>query len=220
MAQDPSPAGRLRVGHRERDAVAAILQDAAADGRLSLDELDQRLDHALQAKTYAELDPLVADLGVDLPSMGLGLSQPAVQGPPPAGFSREDPLRLGGGMSSDKRTGVWRVPPFLLINQGVGGVVVNCLEAEPAAPVIEVEVVGGTGSILLVLPDGWAADDDRLAKSWGSKSVQVPREPAPGQPKLVLRGSLGMGSFKVRPANPLERRRLVKQTTRRHRAGS
>ena len=71
MAQDPSPAGNIRIGHRERDAVAAVLQEAAGDGRLSMAELDDRLEAALQAKTYADLDPLVADLSVELPSRTL-----------------------------------------------------------------------------------------------------------------------------------------------------
>ena len=70
-----------------------------------------------------------------------------------------------------------------------------------AAELIEIEVIGGAGSIVLVLPDGWAVDTDRLAKAWGSKSVKVEREPAPGKPLLMIYGSLGMGSFKVRPAN-------------------
>jgi hypothetical protein len=56
-------------------------------------------------------------------------------------------------------------------------------------------VIGGAGSIVLVLPDGWAADADRLHK--GSKSVKVPRDPAPGKPLLVIYGSLGLGSFKA-----------------------
>jgi hypothetical protein len=51
MAQDLPPAGHIRIGHRERDAVAAVLQEAAGDGRLSMAELDDRLEAALQAKT-------------------------------------------------------------------------------------------------------------------------------------------------------------------------
>ena len=208
MAQDPSPAGRIRVGDRERDAVAAVLQEAAADGRLSMAELDDRLDAALQAKTHADLDPLVADLSVELPSQHLG-RQSQTQRPRSAGYSREDPLRLDGGMSSEKRRGVWTMPPFILINQGVGSVKLNCLEATPAAELIEIEVIGGAGSIVLVLPDGWAVDADRLSKSWGSKAVKVPREPAPGKPLLVIYGSLGMGSLKVRPPNRLDQRRIA-----------
>ncbi len=212
MAQDPSPASNIRVGHRERDAVAALLQEAAGDGRLSMDELDDRLEAALQAKTFADLDPLVADLTDEPPSRTLSSGQPKPQGPPAAGYSREDPLRLDGGMSSEKRRGVWTVPPFILINQGLGSVKLNCLEATPAAQLIEIEVIGGAGSIVLVLPDGWAADADRLSKSWGSKSVNVPREPAPGKPLLVIFGSLGMGSLKVRPPSRFEKRRIAGET--------
>jgi hypothetical protein len=65
--------------------------------------------------------------------------------------------------------------------------------------VIEIEVIPGAGTIVLVLPEGWGVDTDRLAKSWGSKPVKVRREPDPGKPLLVFYGSLGMGSFEVRP---------------------
>ncbi len=213
MGQDFSPAGNIRIGYRERDAVAAVLQEAAGDGRLSMDELDDRLEAALHAKTYADLDPLVADLSVELPSHALSSGQPRAQGPPSAGYSREDPLRLDAGMGSEKRQGVWTVPPFILIKQGMGSVKLNCLEATPAAQLIEIQVIGGAGSIVLVLPDGWAADADRLHK--GSKSVKVPREPAPGKPLLVIYGSLGLGSFKVRPPNRNDKRRSARKTRRR-----
>jgi hypothetical protein len=201
MAQEPPVAGNIRIGDRERDAVAAVLREAAGDGRLSMAELDDRLEAALQAKTYTDLDPLVADLSVELPSQTLSRSWPRAQGPPSAGYSREDPLRLDGGMSSEKRRGLWTIPPFIVINQGVGSVKLNCLEATPAAQLIEIKVIGGAGSIVLVLPDGWAVDADRLSKAWGSKTVKVPREPAPGKPLLVIYGSLGMGKLKVRPPN-------------------
>ena len=211
MAQDLPPAANIRVGHRERDAVVAALQEAAGDGRLSMAELDDRLDAALQAKTYADLDVLVADLSVELPSRALTSALPQAQRPPSAGYSREDPLRLDGGMSSEKRRGAWTVPPFILINQGMGSVKLNCLEATPAAQLIEIEVIGGAGSIVLVLPEGWAVDADRLSKSWGSKSVDVPREPAPGKPLLLIYGALGLGSFKVRSANRFDQRRIEKR---------
>ena len=209
MAQDPAQNGNIRIGHRERDLVAALLQEAAADGRLGMDELDERLGAALQAKTYADLDPVVSDLSADLPWRTPRPARPPVQGPPAAGYSREDPLRLDGGVSVEKRQGVWTVPPFMRFNQGMGGVKLNCLEATPAAAVIEIEVIPGAGSIVLVLPDGWGVDTDRLAKAWGSKSVKVPREPAPGKPLLVFYGSLGMGSFKVRPPSGGELRRVA-----------
>src|SRR4029453_6939066 len=205
MGQDPSPAGNIRIGDRERDAVATVLQEAAGDGRLSMAELDARLAAALQAKTYADLDPLVADLSVELPSRALSSGRLQAQRPPSAGYSPEDPLPLDAGGGSENRRGVWIVPPFILIKPGMGSVKLNFLEATPAAHLIEIQVIGGVGSIVLVLPDGWAVDADRLSK--GSKSVKVPREPAPGKPLLVIYGLVGLGRFKVRPPNPVDHRR-------------
>src|SRR5215469_10753502 len=56
------PAGPLRATDRDREAVIAVLQEAFATGRLSDSEHSQRLSSALAARTYAELDPLTADL--------------------------------------------------------------------------------------------------------------------------------------------------------------
>jgi lysylphosphatidylglycerol synthetase-like protein (DUF2156 family) len=52
----------LRASDADRDAVADRLRRAAIEGRLDADELDERLDTALSAKTYGELDRVVADL--------------------------------------------------------------------------------------------------------------------------------------------------------------
>ena len=51
----------LRVGDREREAVGDILRQQHLDGRLDTDEFQQRLERCLTAKTYAELDQLIAD---------------------------------------------------------------------------------------------------------------------------------------------------------------
>lgn len=213
MAQD-SVGGHLRIGHAERDAAVAVLQDAASDGRLSMAELEERVEAALSAKTYADLDVLVADLSVELPWRRRSSGLAPRNSPTSVGYSREDPLRLDGGMSSEKRTGPWTVPPFMVINQGLGSVRLNCLEATPAAELIDIVVIGGAGSVLLVLPTGWAVDADRLAKAWGTKRVRAPHEPAPGQPLLLISGSLGLGTFRVRPPYRFEQRRIERRMRR------
>ncbi len=53
---------RVRASDGDRDLVAERLYDATVEGRLLTVELDQRLGLALAARTYGELDPLVADL--------------------------------------------------------------------------------------------------------------------------------------------------------------
>jgi hypothetical protein len=58
MSRNPS----LRASDADRDAIAARLHEAAVEGRLEPDELEQRLHAALRARTYGELGRLVADL--------------------------------------------------------------------------------------------------------------------------------------------------------------
>jgi anti-sigma factor RsiW len=52
----------LKASDAERDAVAEALRTNAAAGRLTPDELEQRLEQAYAARTRAELEPLLADL--------------------------------------------------------------------------------------------------------------------------------------------------------------
>lgn len=58
---DPS---QMRVSDQDRHTVAEVLRDAAAEGRLDLDELEERLQAAYSAKVYADLVPLTVDLPV------------------------------------------------------------------------------------------------------------------------------------------------------------
>ncbi len=55
-------APELRASDAERERVAERLRDAAAEGRLTPDELEERLGRALSAQTRGQLEPTVADL--------------------------------------------------------------------------------------------------------------------------------------------------------------
>jgi hypothetical protein len=52
----------LRASDADRDQVAERLRHATAEGRLNPDELEERLEAVFAARTYGELDGLVADL--------------------------------------------------------------------------------------------------------------------------------------------------------------
>ena len=58
----PARAPEQRASDTDRDIAADILCAAVGDGRLTLDELDERLGAALSARTIAELAALIADL--------------------------------------------------------------------------------------------------------------------------------------------------------------
>jgi hypothetical protein len=102
MATQPS----LRIGDRERDAVAAELQVHYAHGRLTLEEFNQRIDAVFAAKTQGDLSRITADLphvpsgGAPLPSSRR--SPRLASGPPTTGWrghwtAATDPQALTAG---------------------------------------------------------------------------------------------------------------------------
>jgi hypothetical protein len=60
----------LRIGDAERDAAAADLGEHYAAGRLTLDELHERLDAAFAARTVGQLTRVMADLPGPRPQPG------------------------------------------------------------------------------------------------------------------------------------------------------
>jgi Domain of unknown function (DUF1707) len=68
----------VRIGDADREAIAAQLREHYADGRLTLDELNERLDQTFAAKTTADLDAVMRDLPhvarpfTDAPAAGSG----------------------------------------------------------------------------------------------------------------------------------------------------
>jgi len=68
MPLEPFDPKSMRVSHDDRDQVAEALRVAAGDGRLTMEELEERLEAALAARTYGDLAPLL----VDLPGFGSG----------------------------------------------------------------------------------------------------------------------------------------------------
>src|ERR1700722_20997296 len=59
---DPEPSRELRASHEDRDQVVELLRTAAGDGRITVEELDERIEAALTARTYRELAVLTTDL--------------------------------------------------------------------------------------------------------------------------------------------------------------
>jgi len=89
----------MRVGDAEREATAAELREHYASGRLTLDELDERVDKAFAAKTRGDLDALMRDLPSARPGMA-GLGGPQATGSgwtgPGSGWTGPGTGRAGG----------------------------------------------------------------------------------------------------------------------------
>jgi DUF1707 SHOCT-like domain/Domain of unknown function (DUF4190) len=61
--------GTMRASDADRDRVVEFLNTAYSEGRLSKEEFDSRLENALSARTYADLDQIVTDLPVTRAAM-------------------------------------------------------------------------------------------------------------------------------------------------------
>jgi TM2 domain-containing membrane protein YozV len=76
-------ADNLRIGTAERESAVKILSDHMSEGRLSLEEYEERMATALEARTRADLKPLFTDLPGPYPSF-MAAPPPAL--PPPTGL--------------------------------------------------------------------------------------------------------------------------------------
>jgi hypothetical protein len=112
----------MRISDADRDHVIERLREHYADGRLTSDELDERITATLSAKTYGELRPLMADLPepdpVGAPSAHGTLGAPGAAGPLGAQGWQSQPWSTGGRPMMAYRRGP-RILPLLLIGLAV-----------------------------------------------------------------------------------------------------
>lgn len=208
---DNDPAKTVRIGHKERDEAIEVLREAAGDGRITVEELDERMEKIQAARFPIDLDEVLSDLTTNLPSdrfrPGSALTRLS-----PAGqdLAASAPLVLKASWENELRRGRWQVPPYIRSHPAGANIELNFLEVDTDLEVIDVEVVAGMGSVIVVVPDDWAVNVDALSKSWGSVKSVVNAIPAGRKPTIRVSGSIGMGSFRARFANFLDRRRMAK----------
>jgi hypothetical protein len=109
-----------------------------------------------------------------------------------------------------RKDGLWTVPPYLRLEGDVGTIRIDFQRAQAAAYLIDVEIIGGAGSITLIMPAGWAVNSDRL-RGFSSHRSAVAASPAAGSPLLALHGHLGLGSLRIRHPKRRDKRRLARQ---------
>ena len=125
----PGDPSLLRISDADRHKVADLLRDAAGEGRIDLDELDERLEATYAAKTYADLVPITVDLPAH-PQHAV----PAVPVVPretlPATATFESSAAI---MGECVRKGAWLVPARHTAFALMGGVTLDLREATFAA---------------------------------------------------------------------------------------
>ncbi|HUD78115.1 MAG TPA: DUF1707 domain-containing protein [Streptosporangiaceae bacterium] len=180
----------LRASHTDRDRVVELLRVAAGDGRLTPDELDERLGAALTARTYSEL----AVLTTDLPAV------PAAEGAAVPVPEARQLVRIECGSGSAKRDGHWVVPERIEVRVSSGSVKLDLTRAVISSPTLQVDADVRSGSLVLVTRPGIVVDTDDVAVRSGSVGVKAPRGAGvPAVLRVHVTGQVGSGSLKARP---------------------
>ncbi|HEX9064982.1 MAG TPA: DUF1707 domain-containing protein [Streptosporangiaceae bacterium] len=190
--QNPPSADQLRASHEDRDRVIEVLRVAAGDGRLTADELDERVGIAFSARTYGEL----AELTRDLPAAGAGL--PAA----PAGTSAKpkNVIRLESRGGNIRRDGPWLVPRRIEVRIRGGNCKLDLTQAVISHQALEVDAEVRGGNLVIITRPGIAVDADDVAVRGGNIKIVAPwGNEAPASLEVTVSGEVRGGHLVARP---------------------
>ena len=208
-SETPWDPTQLRVSDEDRHKVAEILREAAGDGRIDLDELDERLEQTYAAKTYADLVPITIDLPAHNQQHPVAKSPAPRREVLPATSSHNSSIAV---MGECKRQGAWLVPANHTSFALMGSVTLDLRAATFAERDItitanaimgEVNVIVDAGTHVVVsgvpIMGEFHQAKDKVAAQLGPDSpivrvkgfalmasVNVRRLPPPGTPKKIL----------------------------------
>jgi hypothetical protein len=174
----------LRVSDADREAAVARLRQAGGEGRLTLEELAERVELADAARTRGELDALTADLPAS--------SGPA-PAPAPAGKERRWVVAIMGG---ETRKGRWRPSRRTNAIAVMGGIDIDLREAE-LADGAEFLAIGVMGAVSIVVPEGVSVEMSGLALMGGNSGPDDRIPPLPEAPIVRVRAFSLMGGVVV-----------------------
>ena len=197
----PVAGGHLRASDADRDQVAEVMSTAYAEGRLSREEYDERLDALLKAKTFDDLVGLTRDLVV--------VGKPALAAPPAArptyaverGAPSGEVDRMVGIFGGAERKGTWRIRSRTQAYALFGGIDLDLREAVFESQVVEISGFWCFGGLEIKVPAGVEVRD-QTSGIFGGTDVRDLGEPQPGAPVIVLKGVSLFGGVSVKGPKP------------------
>lgn len=196
MEQTPDP--KMRISDADRHKIADVLQEAAGEGRIDFDELDDRLEATWAAKCYEDLVPIVADLpgrydtpgppGTPVARQPGGVPEPATQ-----------PQSHLAIMSEVNRKGSWVVPPQFTAFALMGGVNLDLREATFAQREVSITInaVMGGGTIIVGPEHHVILEGQGIMGSYTLSNRRVSENLTPESPTIRVRGIAVMGGVSV-----------------------
>ncbi len=164
-----------------------VLRIAAGDGRLTPDELDERLEAALSARTLRELAVLTADLMAGPGMPGAAMAQ------------ADDVIRIDQRGGSVRRTGRWVVPRRLELRSSWCDVWLDFTEALSTHDTLRIDLNMRGGSLVLLAGPRVTVDADSLRVRYADVKIRPAAEPdAPVVLRVQLAGRMRYGWIEQR----------------------
>ena len=194
MSIAPVDRNRIRASDADRQRVADVLGQAYADGRLSMDEFNERNTSVWAAKTIGELTPLTVDLGGAPATVAVnnGAGLVTVDG--------VSAVHTYAILSTKRQPEYWAVPNMVSALCFMGSAEYDCRKATFLSPHVELNVLAVMGSVVLRVPDGVSVID-KTNTIMGSVELKDLTPAKPGAPVIELTGFIFMGSIEVRGAD-------------------
>jgi hypothetical protein len=176
----------LRVSDADREATVVRLREAGGEGRLTLEELAERVERADAARTRGDLDALTADLPATA-------SAAATLAPDSARKERRWVVAVMGG---EQRKGRWRPSRRTNAIAVMGGVDIDLREAELAdgAEILAIPVMG---AVTVIVPEGVSVEMSGFALMGGNSGPDDKVLPLPNSPVVRVRAFSLMGGVVV-----------------------
>jgi hypothetical protein len=204
MQPDPQ---HLRASDADRERVAEILRRAAGEGRLGLDELEERLGVVYAARTYAELEPVTHDL-------------PAHGGPSPVVRTAPAGARTSGGavavLGGFERKGPWHAPSRFTCLAFMGGGDIDLRQAQFTDGEITVRAFAVMGGVSITVPEDAVVHVGGVG-IMGGFDQRATGTGQPGGPRINVTGVAFWGGVEVKrlPSDEeIKRRKLERKRQR------
>ena len=179
----------LRVSDADRERVAELLRDAAGEGRLTVDELDERVERAYAARTGADLAPLTADLPAPSPEAA---GVPARRG---AGKTRRWIVAVMGG---GNLRGRWLAGRRLRAIAIMGGGEIDLRNAVLTEGELEITIFSLMGGVNVIVPPGVDVELTGFALMGGNDTHVPHQDLPPGARRVHVRAISIMGGSDVK----------------------